>query len=295
MSTAYPVAFIGLGVMGYPMAGHLLKAGHKVTVYNRNPEKAQKWVAQHGGSSKPTPREAAQGAAFVFSCVGNDNDLRSIALGENGVLAGMARNAVYVDHTTASAALARELGEAARSHGVSMLDAPVSGGQAGAEGGQLSVMAGGDTAVFERAKPIIDAYAKAVVHMGPLGSGQLTKMVNQICIAGVLSGLAEALNFAMISGLDIENVLAAISKGAAQSWQMENRSRTMVAGKFDFGFAVDWMRKDLAICLEEGRSNGAQLPITALVDQFYARVQANGGGRSDTSSLMTLLRPAPKR
>ena len=295
MSTSYPVAFIGLGVMGYPMAGHLVKAGHKVTVYNRNPEKAQKWVAQHGGTSKPTPREAGAGAKFVFSCVGNDNDLRSVALGENGILAGMERDAVYVDHTTASATVARELGDVAKGHGVHMLDGPVSGGQLGAENGQLSVMVGGDAALFQRAKPVIDAYARSVVHMGPLGSGQLTKMVNQICIAGIISGLAEGLNFAMLSGLDIESVLAAVSKGAAQSWQMESRSKTMVAGKFDFGFAVDWMRKDLAICLEEARSSGAQLPITALVDQFYARVQAMGGSRWDTSSLIALLRPPQKK
>jgi len=284
------VAFIGLGVMGYPMAGHLAKrGGHEMTVYNRTTAKAEKWVAQHGGRFAPTPKAAAEGADFVFTCVGNDNDLRSVTLGPDGVLAGMRKGATYIDNTTASAIVARELYAAAKDRGCSSLDAPVSGGQAGAENGQLTVMVGGDPDVFERAKPVIDSYAKMVGLMGPAGSGQLTKMVNQICIAGVVQGLAEGVHFAQKAGLDIEKVIGVISKGAAQSWQMENRYKTMEAGKFDFGFAVDWMRKDMAITLEEARKNGAKLPLAALVDQFYAEVQAMGGRRWDTSSLIARL------
>ncbi len=290
MSEGVSVAFIGLGVMGYPMAGHLAKAGHSVTVYNRTAGKAGQWTRQHGGAAKPTPREAAAGATIVFCCVGNDDDLRSVTLGDDGAFAGMDHGAIFVDHTTASAKVEHELAQAARPHGLHLLDAPVSGGQAGAENGALSVMVGGERAIFDRAQPVIDAFAKAVVYMGPLGSGQLTKMVNQICIAGLVQGLSEALAFGMKAGLDMEQVIAAISKGAAQSWQMENRWKTMVDDKFDFGFAVDWMRKDLAICLDQARSMDAQLPVAALVDQFYARVQAMGGKRWDTSSLIKLLR-----
>jgi 3-hydroxyisobutyrate dehydrogenase-like beta-hydroxyacid dehydrogenase len=284
------VAFIGLGVMGYPMAGHLAKrGGHDVTVYNRNPERAAQWTAAFGGRSAPTPRLAAEGAAFVFTCVGNDDDLRSVALGPDGALAGMKAGAILIDNTTASAIVARELDAASRSKGIGFLDAPVSGGQAGAENGQLTVMVGGDEATFAKAKPIIDAYVRMVGLMGPAGSGQLTKMVNQICIAGVVQGLAEGIHFAKRAGLDVEKVVDVISKGAAQSWQMENRYKTMSTGKFDFGFAVDWMRKDLAIALAEARGNKAKLPLTALVDQFYAEVQAMGGSRWDTSSLFARL------
>jgi 3-hydroxyisobutyrate dehydrogenase-like beta-hydroxyacid dehydrogenase len=284
------VAFIGLGVMGFPMAGHLRTRGkHDVTVYNRTREKADKWVTAHGGRAAATPRAAAEGAEFVFSCVGNDDDLRSIALGEAGAFAGMKRGAIYVDNTTASATVARELAAAAGERGVGFLDAPVSGGQAGAENGQLTVMVGGDPAIFERAKPVIDAYAKMVGLMGPAGAGQLTKMVNQICIAGLVQGLAEGIHFAKKAGLDVAEVIAVISKGAAQSWQMENRYKTMEAGKFDFGFAVDWMRKDLAICLAQARETGARLPVAALIDQFYADIQAIGGRRWDTSSLIARL------
>jgi 3-hydroxyisobutyrate dehydrogenase-like beta-hydroxyacid dehydrogenase len=286
-------AFIGLGVMGYPMAGHLAAKGHEVTVYNRTAEKAQKWVAQHGGRAAGTPREAAQRAEFVFMCVGNDDDLRSVAYGDDGALAGLGRDCVLIDHTTASAAIARELDARAREQGKHFIDAPVSGGQAGAENGQLTVMCGGEQAAFDRAKPVIDSYAKAVTLLGPAGAGQLTKMVNQICIAGLVQGLAEAINFGMQAGLPMEKVLReVISKGAAQSWQMENRGQTMVQGKFDFGFAVDWMRKDLKICIEEADRNGALLPVTALVDQFYHQVQNAGGGRWDTSSLIHNLRQA---
>ncbi len=284
------VAFLGLGVMGFPMAGHLQKAGHAVTVYNRTAAKAEKWVATHGGSAAATPRAAAQGQEIVFACVGNDDDLRSIAAGPDGAFAGMAKGALFVDHTTASAEVARELAAAAQKLGVDFLDAPVSGGQAGAENGKLTVMVGGAPSPFDRAKPVIDAYAKSCVLMGPVGSGQLTKMVNQICIAGLVQALAEGMNFAKKAGLDTTKVVEVISKGAAQSWQMENRALTMVQGKFDFGFAVDWMRKDFAIVLDEARSNGASLPVTALVDQFYARIQEQGGGRWDTSSLIRLLR-----
>ena len=284
------VAFIGLGVMGYPMAGHLkTRGGHEVTVYNRTGAKADKWVAQFGGKAAATPKEAATGADFVFTCVGNDDDLRSVTVADDGVLKGMKRGATLIDNTTASASVARELHEAARAIGVGFLDAPVSGGQAGAENGQLTVMVGGEQAVFDAAKPVIDCYAKMVGLMGPPGSGQLTKMVNQICIAGLVQGLAEGIHFAKRAGLDVEQVVGVISKGAAQSWQMDNRHKTMNAGKYDFGFAVDWMRKDLSICLDEARSNGAKLPVTALVDQFYAMVQQMGGRRWDTSSLLANL------
>jgi 3-hydroxyisobutyrate dehydrogenase-like beta-hydroxyacid dehydrogenase len=284
------VAFVGLGVMGFPMAGHLAKRGaHDVTVFNRTAAKAEKWVAQYGGKSAPTPKAAAEGADFVFTCVGNDNDLRSVTVGPDGVFSGVKKGAIYIDNTTASAIVARELYEAAKSKGCSSLDAPVSGGQAGAENGQLTVMVGGDRDAFDRAKPVIDSYAKMVGLMGPAGAGQLTKMVNQICIAGVVQGIAEGIHFAKKAGLDVEQVIGVISKGAAQSWQMENRYKTMAAGKFDFGFAVDWMRKDMAIALEEARKNGAKLPMAALVDQFYAEVQAMGGRRWDTSSLIARL------
>ena len=287
--TTMRVSFIGLGVMGYPMAGHLAAKGHDVTVYNRTRARADAWVAQHGGRAASTPADAADGAEIVFACVGNDDDLRAIATGEGGAFNGMARHAIFVDHTTASAEVARELGAlAARDH-FHFLDAPVSGGQAGAENGKLTVMVGGDPAVFERAKPVIDAYARACVLLGPVGSGQLTKMVNQICIAGLVQGLAEGLNFAQRAGLDGAKVVEVISKGAAQSWQMDNRALTMLKGEFKFGFATDWMRKDLSICLAEARQNGARLPVTALVDQFYAQVQKRGGGRWDSSSLMHLL------
>jgi len=284
------VAFIGLGVMGYPMAGHLAKrGGHEVTVFNRTTAKAERWAAEYAGKSAPTPKLAAEGADFVFTCVGNDNDLRSVTFGATGVLAGLKRGAVYIDHTTASATIARELYQAAKERGCGSLDAPVSGGQAGAENGQLTVMVGGDPDIFEVAKPVISSYAKMVGLMGPAGAGQLTKMVNQICLAGVIQGLAEGIHFANKAGLDVEQVIGVISKGAAQSWQMENRYRTMAVGKFDFGFAVDWMRKDLAIILEEARKNGATLPVAALIDQFYAEVQAMGGRRWDTSSLIARL------
>jgi 3-hydroxyisobutyrate dehydrogenase len=288
--TMAKVAFVGLGVMGYPMAGHLqTKGGHDVTVFNRTGAKAETWVARHGGKSSPTPKDAASGRDFVMACVGNDNDLREVMLGKDGVFAGMSKGAVVVDHTTASAEIARELHAEARRRGFDFIDAPVSGGQAGAEKGALTVMCGGDAGPFAKAEKVIAAYARACNLMGASGSGQLAKMVNQICIAGVVQGLAEALHFAQRAELDIETLVATISKGAAQSWQMENRYKTMAAGKFDFGFAVDWMRKDLAICLAEARRNGAQLPLTALVDQFYSQVQKMGGSRWDTSSLIALL------
>ena len=284
------VAFVGLGVMGYPMAGHLkTKGGHDVTVYNRTSAKGEKWVAQFGGRSAPTPRTAAEGQDFVMACVGNDNDLREVMLGRDGVFAGVRKGAMVVDHTTASAEIARELHAEAKSRGFDFIDAPVSGGQAGAENGVLTVMCGGEAEPYARAEKVIAAYARACTLLGAPGSGQLAKMVNQICIAGVVQGLAEALHFAQKAELDIEKLVATISKGAAQSWQMENRYKTMVAGKFDFGFAVDWMRKDLAICLAEARRNGASLPLTGLVDQFYAQVQKMGGRRWDTSSLIALL------
>jgi len=284
------VAFLGLGVMGYPMAGHLkTKGGHDVTVYNRTGTKAEKWVAQFGGKMHSTPRLAAEGQDFVMACVGNDHDLREVTLGQHGAFHGIAKGAVFVDHTTASAEIARELYAEAKKGGFDAIDAPVSGGQAGAENGALTVMCGGDAAPFGRAEKVIAAYARACNLMGASGSGQLAKMCNQICIAGLVQGLAEALHFAKCANLDIEKLIATISKGAAQSWQMENRYKTMAAGKFDFGFAVDWMRKDLGICFAEARRNGAHLPATALVDQFYSQVQKMGGKRWDTSSLIALL------
>ena len=278
-------AFIGLGVMGFPMAGHLAAGGHDVVVYNRSPAKAKDWVAKHGGSTAATPREAAEGRDYVFCCVGNDDDLRSVTIGKDGAFAGMRDGAVCCDHTTASAPVARELAEAATGR-FAVLDAPVSGGQAGAENGKLTVMIGGDEADFERAKPVIGCYGANIVHIGGAGAGQLAKMVNQICIAGVVQGVAEGIHFAEAAGLDVSKVIGAISRGAAQSWQMENRWKTMTERKFDFGFAVDWMRKDLGMCLEQARETGARLPMTALVDQFYADVQKMGGNRYDTSSLI---------
>jgi 3-hydroxyisobutyrate dehydrogenase len=283
------VAFVGLGVMGFPMAGHLVKAGHTVTVWNRTAAKSAAWAEKHGGQVAASPAAAARGAAFVMICVGNDDDLRSVVYGDEGVLAGCAAGAIVVDHTTASADVAREIAAKAAKTGVAVLDAPVSGGQAGAENGALTVMTGGDGDAYARAEPVIRAYAKMVKLLGPAGSGQLAKMVNQICIAGVVQGLAEALAFAKATGLDGAAVVEVISKGAAQSWQMENRHKTMLEGKFEFGFAVDWMRKDLAICLAEARRVGTPLPLTALVDQFYAEVQRMGGRRWDTSSLIARL------
>ncbi|MDE0456331.1 MAG: NAD(P)-dependent oxidoreductase [Chromatiales bacterium] len=283
------VAFLGLGVMGYHMAGHLAKAGHDVTVYNRTGSKAARWTDEFGGTRKVTPAEAAAGNEIVFACVGNDDDVRSVTVGEGGAFEGMGTGAVFVDHTTASADVARELAAVATERGLGFLDAPVSGGEAGAVNGVLTVMVGGERDVFDGCSGVIDAYARAVTLLGPVGSGQLTKMANQICIAGVVQGLSEALNLAERSGLDAKLVLDVISKGAAQSWQMENRGVTMVDDEFEFGFAVDWMRKDLDICLAQGHRVGALLPLTALVNEFYARVQARGGGRWDTSSLMRLL------
>ncbi len=284
------VSFIGLGVMGYPMAGHLAAKGHEVTVYNRTAEKAQKWAKEHGGKAAATPREAAAASEVVMACVGNDDDLRSVTLGDDGAFAGMAKGSVFVDHTTASANIARELNAMAKEAGVGFVDAPVSGGQAGAENGQLTIMCGGEKADYDRIAPVIEAYAKMQRLLGPAGAGQLTKMVNQICIAGLVEGLAEGLAFAQKAGLDGEAVVEVISKGAAQSWQMDNRYKTMLEGKFDFGFAVDWMRKDLSICLEEARQNEARLPVTALVDQLYGEVQDMGGNRWDTSSLIARLK-----
>lgn len=281
------LAFIGLGVMGYPMAGHLLRAGHAVCVYNRTIAKSNAWVAEYGGWSAATPAEAARGADVVFACVGNDDDIRAVTLGEFGAFAEMSPASVFVDHTTASADVARELAAIAAKSGIGFVDAPVSGGQAGAENGKLTIMAGGAERDYARVEPLMAAYARACRLMGPSGAGQLTKMVNQICIAGLVEALAEGLHFAMRAGLDPAAVIEVISKGAAQSWQMENRYKTMIEGKYDFGFAVDWMRKDLAICLAEAKRNGAELPVTALVDQFYAEVQKAGGGRLDTSSLLT--------
>jgi 3-hydroxyisobutyrate dehydrogenase-like beta-hydroxyacid dehydrogenase len=284
------VAFIGLGVMGFPMAGHLKTRGHhEVVVFNRTRAKAEAWVAKFGGRFAATPEEAARGAEFVFTCVGNDDDLREVTLGKDGAFGRLSPGAVFVDHTTASAEIARELHAAAKERGAGALDAPVSGGQSGAESGSLTVMVGGDDGDFRRAAPVIDAYARAINLIGPSGAGQLTKMVNQICIGGLIQGLAEGLHFAKRSGLNIEKVIDTISKGAAQSWQMENRWKTMIAGKFDFGFAVDRVRKDFAICFAEARLNGASLPVTALVDQFYAEIQDMGGRRWDTSSLIALL------
>ena len=289
-TTPKKVAFLGLGVMGFPMAGHLARAGHSVTVYNRSAAKAQAWVAEFGGAAKPTPREAAAGADIVFCCVGNDNDLRSVALGADGAFAGMAPGALFVDHTTASADVARELYGAARNLGLAFVDAPVSGGQAGAQNGALTVMCGGDATAFDAVKPAAMAFSRAFTLMGESGAGQLTKMVNQICIAGLVQGLSEAIAFGQKAGLDMNQVLEVIGKGAAQSWQLDNRGKTMVADKFDFGFAVDWMRKDLGLVLDEAKRNGARLPVTALVDQFYADVQATGGNRLDTSSLIKRLK-----
>lgn len=284
------VAFLGLGVMGYPMAAHLKnKGGHEVTVYNRTAAKADRWAKEFGGSAASTPAQAARDKDFVFSCVGNDDDLRSITIGEGGAFEAMKEGAIFVDHTTASAEVARELSAAATGAGFGFLDAPVSGGQAGAENGVLTVMVGGEQAHFDEAKPVIEAYARMVGLMGPSGAGQLTKMINQICIAGLVQGLAEGIHFGKKAGLDIEKVIDVISKGAAGSWQMENRHKTMNAGKYDFGFAVDWMRKDLGICLDEADRNGASLPVTALVDQFYKDVQKLGGSRWDTSSLLARL------
>lgn len=284
------VAFIGLGVMGYPMAGHLkTKGGHEVTVFNRTAEKAHKWAEEHGGRAAATPREAAEGAEFVFTCVGNDDDLRSVVYGPDGALAGMSAGATLIDNTTASAEVAREIEARAKEAGVRFLDAPVSGGQAGAENGVLTVMVGGDEASFEAARPVIDAYARMVGLMGPAGSGQLAKMMNQICIAGLVQGLSEAVAFGRKSGLDVAKVVEVISKGAAGSWQMENRHKTMIEGRYDFGFAVEWMRKDLGICLDEAKRAGVSLPVTALVDQFYAEVVQMGGRRWDTSSLLARL------
>ena len=282
-------AFIGLGVMGFPMAGYLAARGHDVVVFNRSADKAEQWLGQHKGNAAATPAEAAAGADIVFCCVGNDDDVREVTLAETGVLPAMSPGAILVDHTTASAALARELHAAAGERQVGFLDAPLSGGQAGAENGQLTVMVGGDDKVFERARPVMESYARAITLIGPAGSGQLAKMVNQVCIAGLLQGLAEGLDFAMRADLDIEKVISAISKGAAQSWQMDNRWQTMVNGEFDFGFAVDWMRKDLGFALEEAGKNGARLEVTALVDRYYAEVQALGGNRWDTSSLIARL------
>jgi len=284
------VAFLGLGVMGYPMAAHLKhKGGHEVTVYNRTAAKAEKWIAEHGGKSAPTPKAAAGGQDFVFACVGNDDDLRQVTLGEDGAFKAMKAGSIFIDNTTASAEIARELDAAAKQGGFGFLDAPVSGGQAGAENGVLTVMVGGEQASFDKAKPVIDAYARMIGLMGPAGSGQLTKMINQICIAGIVQGLAEGIHFGKKAGLDIEKVVEVISKGAAGSWQMENRHKTMNEGKYDYGFAVDWMRKDLGICLAEANRSGAKLPLTALVDQFYKDVQEMGGRRWDTSSLLARL------
>lgn len=283
------VAFLGLGVMGYPMARHLMAKGHEVTVYNRTAAKAEKWVSEHGGRAAPTPREAAEGQEIVFACVGNDHDLREVTLGADGAFHGLTAGSLFVDHTTASAEVARELYAAAQEKGAAFIDAPVSGGQAGAENGVLTVMCGGDQEPYAKAEPVIMSFARACRLMGPAGSGQLTKMINQICIAGLVQGLAEGIHFGKRAGLDIEAVLDVISKGAAGSWQMENRGKTMNQGKFDFGFAVDWMRKDLAIVLDEARKNGASLPATAMIDQFYAEVQTMGGKRWDTSSLIARL------
>lgn len=289
------IAFIGLGVMGFPMAGHLARAGHAVSVYNRTAAKAGLWCERHEGRAAETPAAAARGADIVFTCVGNDDDVRAVVQGDDGALAGMAEGALLVDHTTASAALARQLADAARAAGAGFLDAPVSGGQSGAEHGTLTVMAGGEEADFRRAEPVIDIYARRCRLMGPAGAGQLTKMVNQICIAGLLQGLAEGLDFARRAGLDGRAVVEAISQGAAQSWQMDNRHETMLDGEFDFGFAVQWMRKDLGIALDEARRNGASLPVAALVDQFYAEVEAMGGRRWDTSSLIARLADSAER
>ncbi|MGH6952823.1 MAG: NAD(P)-dependent oxidoreductase [Alphaproteobacteria bacterium] len=282
-------AFLGLGVMGFPMAGHLAAKGHKVTVYNRTAAKAESWLGKHKGALAKTPAAAAKGADIVFCCVGNDDDVRSVVYGDDGAFAGLKKGSILVDHTTASADLARELAAEGAKRGIGVLDAPVSGGETGAQNGVLTIMVGGDAQAFESARPVMSSYGRAVTLMGPSGAGQLTKMVNQICIAGLVQALSEGLNFAVRAGLDAGKVIEVISKGAAQSWQMENRGKTILAQKFDFGFAVNWMRKDLGICLNEARKNGALLPATSLVDQFYAHVQARGGGRWDTSSLYHLL------
>jgi 3-hydroxyisobutyrate dehydrogenase len=289
MSDSRYVAFLGLGVMGFPMAGHLARAGHKATVFNRTAAKAEKFAAQYGAVFAPTPRQAAEGADFVFSCVGNDDDLRAVTLGPDGAFTGMKPGAIFIDHTTASAEVARELYAEASKLGLGAIDAPISGGQAGAENGKLTVMCGAEPAVFAKAEPVMAAYSRACRLMGPPGAGQLTKMVNQIAIAGLIQSLSEALHFATSAGLDAEAVIDLIKNGAAQSWQMENRSKTMLAGEFNHGFAVEWMRKDLAICLAEARRNGASLPVAALVDQFYAEVESMGGKRWDTSSLIARL------
>jgi len=287
---ARKVAFLGLGVMGLPMAGHLALAGHDVTVYNRSAAKAKAWTGEFKGRAAPTPREAAAGCDIVFCCVGNDEDLRSVVLGDDGAFAGMKPGAIFVDHTTASADVARELSAVAKAKGLQFVDAPVSGGQAGAQNGLLTVMCGGDSTAFDAAKPVAMAFSRAFTLLGASGAGQLAKMVNQICIAGLVQGLSEGIAFGMRAGLDMEQVLEVIGKGAAQSWQMDNRGKTMIAGKFDFGFAVDWMRKDLGLVLDEAKRNGARLPVTALVDQFYADVQQQGGNRWDTSSLIKRLK-----
>ena len=288
-------AFIGLGVMGYPMAGHLKKGGHDVTVYNRNPAKAKQWVDEHGGSSAPTPAAAAQGADIVFCCVGRDSDLRQVTLDKDGAFGAMAKGSIFVDHTTASATIARELAAAAKAQGFDFIDAPVSGGQAGAVNGKLSIMCGGEQVAYARVEPVMAVYAKLAKLLGPAGSGQITKMINQICFGAVLQGLSEGFSFARASGLDIEAVVEVISKGAAQSWQMDNRWKTMAAGEYDHGFAVEWMRKDLGIVLDEARNNGVSLPVTAMVDQFYAEVENLGGKRWDTSSLIARLNNADKK
>ena len=284
------VAFIGLGVMGYPMAGYISKAGHNVTVYNRTKSKAEKWTKNYKGNIADTPMEAAKDCDFIFTCVGNDNDLREVTLGEKGLFKSAKKNSIYIDNTTASANIARELYKEAKSKGFDFLDAPISGGQAGAEGGILTVMVGGDEAPFKKAEPVIDCYSKKIKLLGPSGSGQLTKMVNQICIAGLVQGLSEGINFGMRAGLKMEDVIEVISKGAAQSWQMENRYKTMIDDKFDFGFAVDWMRKDLKIAMDEAKNNGSLLPVTELVDKYYGEVQGMGGNRWDTSSLIKRFR-----
>jgi 3-hydroxyisobutyrate dehydrogenase len=287
-------AFLGLGVMGYPMAGHLKKGGHDVVVYNRNPARARQWQDEHGGRTAPTPAAAATGADIVFACVGRDSDLRQVTLGKDGAFDAMAAGSIFVDHTTASASIARELSAAAKSRGFDFIDAPVSGGQAGAVNGKLSIMCGGDAAVFARVEPVIAVYAKLAKLLGPAGSGQITKMINQICFGAVLQGLSEGFSFARASGLDIEAVVEVISKGAAQSWQMDNRWKTMAAGEYDHGFAVEWMRKDLSIVFDEARNNGVSLPVTSMVDQFYAEVEAMGGKRWDTSSLFARQEAARK-
>jgi len=294
MSDRAAAAFVGLGVMGYPMAGHLAAKGHPMRVYNRTGTKSAEWVQEHGGdaagSAHPTPSEAASGADYVMTCVGNDDDLRSVVLGETGVFAGMKEGAVLIDHTTTSAVVARELSEEAGSRGLGFLDAPVSGGQAGAENGALTIMVGGDPLTFDAAEPVMQCYGKTVMRMGDAGAGQLTKMVNQICIAGLVQGLSEAMNFARCAGIDAKRAAEVMSGGAAQSWQMDNRASTMVDGEFEFGFAVDWMRKDLGICIDESKRNGAKLPVAEMVDRFYSEVQAKGGNRYDTSSLILNLK-----